>query len=61
MGRFANIVDTPKGSEAFKAKYNIPTEVEIEHCHLREWHTKRREGAVVISMIAFIRRQDANP
>lgn len=44
----------PEGREAFKAKYNIPAEVEIEHCHLGEWHTKRPKGAVVIPMIAFI-------
>ena len=59
MGRFASLVDTPEGREAFKAKYNIPAKVEIEHCHLgechlEEWHTKRPSGVVVIPMIAFI-------
>ena len=54
MGRFTSLVSTSKGREAFKAKYNIPIGVEIKHCHLREWYTKRPIGAVVIPMIAFI-------
>jgi len=54
MGRFASLVDTPKGREAFKAKNNISTGVTIEHCPLGEWHTARLEGVVVIPMIAFI-------
>ena len=54
MGRFASLVDTPKGIEAFKMRYNIPPEVTIKHCLLGDWHAFRPEGAVVISMIAFI-------
>ena len=54
MGKFASLVDMPERREAFKAKYNIPAKVEIEHCYLEEWHTKRPSGAVVIPMIAFI-------
>lgn len=54
IGRFLRLVDTPKKKQAFKVKYNIPIGVEIEHCHLGEWHTKRPKGAVVIPMIAFI-------
>lgn len=54
MGRFASLVDTLKGREAFKAKYNISTGVTIEHYLLREWHTMRPEGIVVIPMISFI-------
>lgn len=53
MGRFANLVDTLKGREAFKAKYKILAGVTIEHYLLGEWHTIRPEGAVVIPMIAF--------
>ena len=55
MGRFASLVDTHKGREAFKAKYNISSGVTIEHYLLGEWHTIRLEGAVVIPMIAFIK------
>ena len=54
MGRFASLVDTPKGIEAFKTRYNIPPEVTIKHCLLGDWHALRPEGAVVIPMIAFI-------
>ena len=54
IGRFLRLVYTPKKKQAFKVKYNIPTGVEIEHCHLGKWHTKRPKGAMVIPMIAFI-------
>ena len=54
MGRFASLVDTPKGRESFKAKYNISTWVTIEHCLLGEWYTMRPKGVLVILMIAFI-------
>jgi len=40
--------------EAFKAKYNILARVEIEHCHLGKWYTKRPTDAIVIPMVAFI-------
>lgn len=36
MGRFASLMNTPENRENFKARYNIPVGVEIEHCHLRE-------------------------
>ena len=54
MGRFASLVDTPEGIESFKARYNIPPGVSIQHCLLGEWHELRSEGAVVIPIIAFI-------
>ena len=54
MGRFASLVDTPEGKEAFKTRYNIPHGVNIQHCLLGEWHALRSEGVVVIPMIAFI-------
>ena len=40
MGRFASLVDTLEGREAFKARYNIPVGVTIENCELGEWYTK---------------------
>ena len=54
MGRFASLVDAPEGIEAFKAKYNIPPGITIEHYLLGEWLVLRSERAVVIPMIAFI-------
>ena len=64
MGRFASLVDTPEGKEAFKTRYNIPPGVNIQHCLLRECHALRPEGVVVIPMIAFIEKGgggNANP
>ena len=55
MGRFASLVDTPKGIESFKAHYNILAGVSIWHCLQGEWHALRSEGEVVIPMIAFIK------
>lgn len=37
MGRFARVVDTPKGKAIFKAKYKIPDNVEIQHCEQEKW------------------------
>ena len=54
MGRFASLVDTPKGIESFRAHYNIPAGVSIWHCFQGEWHALRSERDVVIPMIAFI-------
>ena len=54
MGRFASLVDTPEGIEAFNIRYNIPPQVNIQHYLLGEWHALRPEGAIVILMIAFI-------
>jgi len=54
MGRFTSLVDTPKGIEAFKTRYNIPPRVTIQHCLLGDWHALRPKGVVVIPMIAFI-------
>ena len=54
MGRFASLVDTPKGIESFKAWYNISPGVFIGHCLLGEWHALRSERDAVIPMISFI-------
>ena len=39
---------------AFKAKYRIPENIELQHCELREWLVNKPPEAVVIPMIAFI-------
>ena len=54
MGRFANLVDTLEGIENFKARYNIPPGVSIQHCLLGKWQVLRLERDVVIPMIASI-------
>ena len=54
MGRFASLVDTPEGIEAFETQYNIPPRVIIQHYLLVDWQGLRLERAMVIPMIAFI-------
>ena len=39
---------------AFKAKYRILENIELQHCELREWLVNKPPEAVVIPMIAFI-------
>ena len=48
MGRFANLVDTPEGIEAFETQYNIPPGVIIQHCLLVDWQGLRPKRAMVI-------------
>ena len=54
MGRFAHLVDSPAGMEGFRALYHIPQGVSLWYGPPGEWLTHRREGEVVILMIAFI-------
>ena len=55
MGRFAWLVDTPKGMATFRAQYKIPNNVKLQHCEMGEWLVMNRPpGSVVIPMIAFI-------
>ena len=55
MGRFARLVDTPGGMAAFRAKYRILDNVELQHCKLGERLViNKPPEAVVIPMIAFI-------
>ena len=54
MDRFAYLLDTPIGMEGFRALYHIPRGVSLWYCPLGEWHTYRKEGEIVIPMIAFI-------
>ena len=56
MGRFAYLVDSSAGIEGFRALYKIPRDVSLRYCPLGEWHTLRREGEVIIPMIAFVER-----
>ena len=55
MGRFARLVDTPEVIAAFRAKYRILNNAELQHCELGEWLViNKPPRAVVISMITFI-------
>ena len=55
IGRFARLADTPEGMAAFRAKYRILDNVELQHCELGEWLViNKPPKAVVIPMIAFI-------
>ena len=55
MGRFAKLVDTPEGMAAFRTKYRIPENVELQHCEKGEWLVMNKPlRAVVIPIIAFI-------
>ena len=54
MGRFAHLVDSPAKIKAFKERYHIPKEVGIRYCSLEQIVSHRREGEVIIPMIAFI-------
>ena len=40
--------------KGFRALYHIPQGVSLWYCPLGEWHTHRKEGEVIIPMIAFI-------
>ena len=50
MGRLAS----EEGLENFKAQYRIPPRVAIRYCKEGQWFEDRKEGEVVIPMIAFI-------
>ena len=54
MGRFKHLVDSPAGMEGFRAKYHIPQGVALWYCVLDQIVIDRKEGEVVIPMIAFI-------
>ena len=54
MGRFKYLVDSSTGIEGFRAKYHILQGVALRYCAPDRIVTDRREGEVVIHMIAFI-------
>ena len=55
MDRFAHLVDSPAGVEGLEPCTTFPRGVSLQYCLLGEWLTHRREGEVVIPMIAFIK------
>ena len=54
MGRYKSLVDSEEGLQSFRARYRIPPEVGLRYCKEGQWFEERREGEVVIPMIAFI-------
>ena len=56
MGRFKNLVELEEAMEKFIADYKIPSNVGLRYCKEGEWHIMRREGEVVIPIIAFLER-----
>ena len=61
MGRFKCLVESEEGMENFRARYGIPPWVGMRFCKEGQWFEDRREGEVVIPMIAFIEGGDENP
>ena len=54
MGRFKKSVESEEVMEKFIADYKIPNTVGLRYCKEDEWHFMRREGKVVIFIIAFL-------
>ena len=54
MGRFNKLVESKEAMEKFIANYRIPSNVGLRYCKEGEWHIMRREGEVVIPIIAFL-------
>ena len=54
MGRFKCLVESEEGMASFRAQYRIPPNIKLRYCEEGEWFERRREGEVVIPMIAFI-------
>ena len=54
MGRFKSLVDSEEGMANLRAMYRTPLGAGIRYCKEGQWHTDRKEGEVVIPMIAFI-------
>ena len=54
MDKLKKLVETEKAMEKFIVDYKIPPNVGLRYCKEGEWHFKRREGEVVIPLLAFI-------
>ena len=54
MGRFKCLVESEEDRERFRVKYRIPPIVGMRYAVQREWVDDRKEGEVVIPMIALI-------
>ena len=54
MGRFKHLIDSPAGMEGFRVGHHISQGVALQYCAPDQILIDRREGEVVIPMIAFI-------
>ena len=54
MGKFKDLVKSEEGLRSFRAKYRIPSTVDMRYTAQVEWVGNRRIGEVVIPIIAFI-------
>ena len=54
MGRFKHLVDSNSDMEGFKARYHIPQGIALQYCAPDQILTDKREGEVVVPIIAFI-------
>ena len=54
MGKFKHLVESKEDRERFRAKYRIPPTMGMRYAAQGEWVDVRKEGEVVIPMIAFI-------
>ena len=54
MGKFKKLVESEEAMEKFVADYKIPNNVGLRYRKEGDWHIMRREGEVVIPIIAFL-------
>ena len=54
MGRFKHLMDSEEGMKIFRTKYNIFPNMGVRYAAQGEWFDEKKEGEVVIPMIAFI-------
>ena len=54
MGRFKKLVDSEEAIKKFVTDYKIPSNVGLKYYKEGDWHIMRREGEVVIPIIAFL-------
>nr|POE91869.1 hypothetical protein CFP56_74170 [Quercus suber] len=54
MGKFKKLVESDEMINKFIVDYGIPNNVSLKYCKEGEWYIKRREGEVVIPIVAFV-------
>ena len=54
MGKFKRLVESEEAMEKFITNYRIPNTIGLRYYKEGEWHIMRREGEVVIPIIAFL-------
>ena len=54
MGRLKQLVESEEAMVKFIANYRIPSNIGMRYCKEGEWNIMRREGEVVIPIIAFL-------